>query len=399
MKAEHQQIRVASHLEDKRGIYQIIFSWKDDGKRCRKNISTGLAVKGNKKRAEDMMSEYRKSIENRLNAISSAYEGDDIFFADFMDKWLESVRADLMPTTYGNHQSMINRVIGPYFRNKGIFLNDLTPEDINDFYKERMKTVKASTIHKYHNIFSRVLKYAVEKELIERSPLEKVKRPKAERFVGKFLRESEVKDLFERVKGHKLELGVILGSYYGLRRSEVVGLRWESIDFERNSITIEHSVTVAQIDGHKQVFESDTVKTKSSYRTLPLVAPFREKLLSMKREQEANRKLCGRSYNRSESAYIYVDPMGNRIRPDYLTAEFPKFMEKNGFRKMRFHDLRHSCASLLLANGVSLKEIQEWLGHSYFAITANTYAHLDYSSKIAAANAMTWVNETSLGSN
>lgn len=400
MKAEHLQIRVTGHLEDKRGIYQIILNWRGEtGKRCRKSISTGLTVKGNKKRAEGMLTEKRKELEFKLNTEPGAFKAAEELYADFLEHWLDTIKSELKPTTFGNHQTLINRVIGPYFRDKGIQLQDLTADDILDFYSIRMKHVKATTVHKYHNIFSKSMKYAIEKGFIERSPMEKVKRPKAERFVGKFLKESEVKGLFEAVKGNKLELGVILGAYYGLRRAEIVGLRWESIDFERNTITIEHSVTVAQVDGHKQIFESDTVKTKSSYRTLPLVPKFKEKLLALKQEQEANRKLCGRSYNKSESEYIYVDQLGNRIKPDYLTAVFPKFMEKHGFRRIRFHDLRHSCASLLLDNGVSLKQIQEWLGHSYFAITANTYAHLDYSSKLAAANAMTWINETSLGSN
>ena len=78
-----------------------------------------------------------------------------------------------------------------------------------------------------------------------------------------------------------------------------------------------------------------------------------------------------------------------------MTTEFPRFLEKNGFRRLRFHDLRHSCASLLLASGVPLKQIQEWLGHGDFAITANTYAHLEYNSKVASANAMTWIDKTS----
>ena len=129
-----------------------------------------------------------------------------------------------------------------------------------------------------------------------------------------------------------------------------------------------------------------------------MIPAFREKLLAVKAEQELNRKLCGKSYNKTESHYIYTDPLGNRINPDYLTDAFPKFMEKNGFRRIRFHDLRHSCASLLLANGVPLKHIQEWLGHSDFAITANTYAHLEFSSKLASAQAMTWIDRTALAS-
>ncbi|MCL2321017.1 MAG: site-specific integrase, partial [Oscillospiraceae bacterium] len=115
-----------------------------------------------------------------------------------------------------------------------------------------------------------------------------------------------------------------------------------------------------------------------------------------KSEQEKNCKLCGKSYNKIEGQYIYTDALGNRIKPDYLSYMFPKFLEKNGFRKMRFHALRHSCASLLLSNGVPLKQIQEWLGHSDFAVTANIYAHLEFDSKLASAEAMGWIKNTSL---
>ena len=80
--------------------------------------------------------------------------------------------------------------------------------------------------------------------------------------------------------------------------------------------------------------------------------------------------------------------MGILISPNYISSTFPKLLEKNGLRKIRFHDLRHSCASLLLANNVPMKQIQEWLGHSDFSTTANIYAHLDYSSKVASADAM-----------
>lgn len=86
--------------------------------------------------------------------------------------------------------------------------------------------------------------------------------------------------------------------------------------------------------------------------------------------------------------FVFVDELGERMRVDYLTNAFPKFLESHGLRRMRFHHLRHSCASLLLANGVPLKHIQEWLGHSDFTTTANIYAHLDYKSKITSAQAM-----------
>jgi integrase len=227
------------------------------------------------------------------------------------------------------------------------------------------------TVQKFHANISKALKYAIEKEYIPHSIMDKVKRPKADRFVGKFLKQSEVVDLFEVVKGHRLELGVILGAFYGLRRAEIVGLRWDAIDFEANTISIEHTVTMTRVDGKRLIVADDTTKTKGSYRTLPLVSSFRTKLLELKAEQDHNRKLCGRSYNKTDSQYVYTDVLGNRVKPNYLTSQFPAFLIKNGFRRMRFHDLRHSCASLMLANGVPLKQIQEWLGHSDFAITAN----------------------------
>jgi len=392
------KIRVTAHLADVRGFYHIKLAWTDStGQRIRKSVTTGLVVKGNTKRAEDMLRKARKEHEilaNRTERDKPAPH--EMLFADFMEEWLAAIRQEVKLTTFGGYQLNVQKAIAPYFRDKGILLQQLTAEDINAFYTEQLKRVKGMTVHKFHANISKALKYAVEKDYIPHTVMGKVKRPKAERFSGKFLKQSETVDLFEAVKGHKLELGVIFGAFYGLRRSELVGLRRESINFEANTITIEHTVTIANVDGQKVAVADNTTKTKSSFRTLPLVPAIRAKLLEVKAEQEQNRKLCGKAFNRKEGIYIYTDALGNRIKPDYITSMFPKFLESNGFRRIRFHDLRHSCASLLLANGVPLKQIQDWLGHSDFAITANIYAHLDFSAKHATAGAMSWLDETSL---
>lgn len=396
--ADHLQkkaIKVSGHLEEKRGIYQMVLSWTDqNGERQRQGKSTRLKVKGNKKRAEDMLRDARKAKEKEL---AEAPEMGDPLFADFMEyEWLDVIRQEVKLTTFGGYQMNVQKAIAPWFRSRKIYLRNLTADDINEFYDECLERIKATSVLKYHANIGKALKYAVKKGLIEHSVMDKVDRPKPERFVGKFLKQSEAVALFDAVKGHKLELGVILGAFYGLRRAEVVGLRWEAIDFEANTITVEHTVTTATVDGKQILVVDDTTKTKSSFRTLPLVPLFRAKLMAVKEEQEYYRKLCGKDYNTKESKYIYTDQLGNRIRPQYLTDNFPVFMEQHGFRRMRFHDLRHSCASLLLANGVPLKQIQEWLGHSDFAITANTYAHLEFNSKVASANAMTWIDRTSM---
>jgi len=393
------EIKVSASLQEVRGIFHIKLTWIDElGNRGRKSVTTGLAVKGNKKNAEDMLYEVKKEHEAVLNNMPQL---ETKLFSDFMEEWLDAIRRDknrpLKPTTFGAYQMNVQKVIAPYFRKKGIMLTELTADDINDFYDVQLERVKAMTVTKYHANISKAIKYAVKKSYIPHSIMDKVIRPSTERFVGKFLKQSETVKLFEAVKGHRLELGVIFGAFYGLRRSEVVGLRWESINFETNTITIEHTVTETNIDGKHVIVANDTTKSKSSYRTLPLVPAIRAKLLEVREEQERNRKLCGKSYNKTDAQYIYTDVLGNRVKPNYLTSMFPEFMEKNGFRRIRYHDLRHSCASLLLANGVSLKQIQEWLGHSDFAITANIYAHLEFDSKLDSANAMAWIANTSLG--
>ena len=97
---------------------------------------------------------------------------------------------------------------------------------------------------------------------------------------------------------------------------------------------------------------------------------------------------CGRSYHKQFAGYVCINEMGDLIKPHYVTEQFPKLLDANGLRRIRFHDLRHSCASRMLANGVPMKQIQDWLGHSDFSTTANIYAHLDYTSKLSSAKAM-----------
>ena len=189
----------------------------------------------------------------------------------------------------------------------------------------------------------------------------------------------------------------MLTAFYGLRRSEVVGLKWAAVDFEQNTIEICHTVTTVRLDGKEVLVESNGTKTKSSKRTLPLVPVFRERLLALQEEQKENRKLCGRCYNKKYADYICVDAMGNLLKPDYLSNSFQIILQNYHLRRIRFHDLRHTCASLLLANKVPMKKIQEWLGHSDFSTTANIYSHLDYASKVSSAEAM--LNGLGMGSN
>ena len=264
----------------------------------------------------------------------------------------------------------------------------LVPRHIQQFYTEKLKTVKPNSVIHYHAVIHQALKYALKTDLVSQNVAVKVDRPKKNDFQPVFLDVAERQHLFEVIKGTKLELPVLVAAFYGLRRGEVCGLKWDAIDFERGTLTVKRTVTSIQLDGKTQMIEQESAKTKSSMRTLPLVSSFKEYFQKVKEAQALNKKVCGNCYNYEYDGFVFVDEMGDLLKPDCLTTQFPAFIQRHGMKKMRFHDLRHSCASLLLANGVHLKQIQDWLGHSDFSTTANIYAHLDYSSKISSAQAM-----------
>ena len=242
-------------------------------------------------------------------------------------------------------------------------------------------------IHRHANI-RKALDYAYKTGMIESNPADRVQRPKKEKFVSEPYSMDELHALLDAAKGRNVEFGIVMAAFYGLRRSEVVGLKWSAINFDAKTISIRHTVTETTVDGKRQIIPKDRTKTKSSCRTLPLVPQVEELLRNMRMKQEANRNLCGRSYHTEYEAYIYVNELGELVTPDTLSRQFQAFLEREGFRHIRFHDLRHSCASMLYANGVALKDIQEWLGHSDISTTSNIYTHLDYSSKVESANAI-----------
>ena len=161
---------------------------------------------------------------------------------------------------------------------------------------------------------------------------------------------------------------------YGLRRSEVLGIKWDSIDFAQRRLTILHTVSKVT-----KTVEKDKTKNKSSRRSFPLSDETLEIFETLKEQEEENRLLFGRGYNRND--YVFKWPDGKPFAPDFVTRHFSNLLRNNGLPHIRFHELRHSCASLLLNNGSTLKDVQEYLGHSNIKTTADIYGHLDMMRK------------------
>ena len=269
-------------------------------------------------------------------------------------------------------------------------ISGLEPKDIQDFYTHLLneKSLSANTVIHYHAVLRKALQYAVRMDILTQNPMDRVERPKVPKFIGSFYNAQEVNALLEAVKGKQIEFAVVVGVFYGLRRSEIVGLKWNAIDFAQNTISIQHTVIQTVVDGEYMLIQKDRAKNKSSIRTLPLVGEFRELLLNLQEKQTEYKRLCGNCYNYDYDGYIFVDEMGNLIKPNFITQNFKIILRNNNLRDIRFHDLRHTCASILINKGLSLKEIQEWLGHSNFATTANIYAHLEKNSKDKVAKTM-----------
>ncbi len=386
---------VAGHLKEQNGLFYIVLSYKDEAteKRRTKTIATGLKIRGNKKRAEQLLLDTRTAFIPETSqpcVVTEVEDFSEIYFSDFMLDWLAMIRNSVEVTTYSSYSLVVERNLVPYFKPKKITLKNLKPKHIQDYYQHCLNVEKVSptTVIKRHANIRKALQYAFITDLIPNNPADKVQRPRKATYVGKTYSAEELEALFAVLKGDPLEEVVMLTTFYGLRREEIVGLRWSAIDFHNKKLIINHTVTQTMVDGKIQITAKDRTKTKSSTRSLPLVPPVEDILLKMKTKQEENMRLCGNVYSTEYLDYISVNQLGERLKPNYITQHFRAVLEKAELRVIRFHDLRHSCASLLYRNGVSLKEIQEWLGHSDISTTANIYTHLDFTSKVASANAI-----------
>ena len=392
---------ITGSLQQKNGYYYAVLYLKVDGKRKCKWIPTKLPVNGTSNRKaqkafDEIRIEYereqeeRQRMEEELAELTKNTHPDAFLpFTDYIEKWLNSARPSLATTTYQSYSNMIKARILPYFKPLGLQLQEIMPQHIEDFYQTILDdNCTTNTVIHYHSILRKAMQVAVKKDVIQKNPVDKVQRPKKNIFRGNFYSEGEMMTLFDALSGDPLELCVKIAAYYGLRRSEVLGLRWDAIDLERKTISINHKVIEAEVDGKFVPVGEDVLKTKSSFRTLPLIPAVEKLLLEEKEKQEMFRRLFKKSYCRDYLDYICVDQTGKLLRPNYVTEHFAWLIQKYDLKKVRFHDLRHTCASLLLSNGISMKQIQIWLGHSTFATTADIYAHLDFAAQEESANAM-----------
>ncbi|MBR3802691.1 MAG: site-specific integrase, partial [Clostridia bacterium] len=238
------------------------------------------------------------------------------------------------------------------------------------------------TLKSHMTVFKLIFNLARKKKIIYDDCLEFVKLPTLSHEKVNFYSAEEVQKVWEAIKDDRIFHIIFATIYFGMRRSEVLGLRWDAIDFRNKMLIVKHTVVMY----NNKVVAKDSTKTDASNRTYPLSDDMIEFFKWLKAREEEERAACGKDY--IENDYIFKWPNGKTYDPDYISKHFKKLLEKNDLKRIRFHDLRHSCAALLLPEGRELYDVSEWLGHSDVNITAKFYGHLDMNRKRALGNTL-----------
>lgn len=371
-------------LQTKGDKYYAVLNFRDNnGKRVQKWIPLNLAAKGNKRKAEAALNELLAQYQG-LNSI----EPINTLLSKHVAKWIEHDRPHITVTTYNQYVNMLNLHIAPYFDPRGITVGKVTPGDLEDYYNTKVaEGLSPNTVIKHHAIIRSSLQWAMKHQYIRFNPADLATRPSKVHYAPNDpYTVEEIVQLLTCTQNEPIAVPIFLASFYGLRRSEALGLRWSSIDFDNGWLHITTTVVKERIgDNVVSSVRDNVTKTECSRRSLPLCPYTYNYLRFLRNRQLAQRELCGSSYNAEYLDFVCVDELGMLLQPDFVSQKFQKLLVKYGLRPIRFHDLRHSCATIMLYLGYTMKDIQTWLGHSNYSFTANTYVHSSKDSHMQMA--------------
>ena len=328
----------------------------------------------------------REEVRRKLVKAMSDRDGGLVFNAgaltvgEYMDRWLTDVRDTVRQSTHERYEHAINPHITPALGR--IKLKDLTSAQVRWFYRERLDSGLApATVHKMHVVLHKALKAAVSDGLIPRNAAADLKLPRIIREEIDPLNQKEARRLLEAAGGDRLEALYVLALNTGMRQGELLALKWEDVDLERSVLRVRR--TLSRRDNAYGLGEP---KTKKSRRTIRLTAGAVEALRAHLSRQLGEMERLGSLYQ--PGGLVFATTTGTIINPSNLrNRSFKPLLQCAGLRQIRFHDLRHTCATLLLSKDVNPKVVSEMLGHTSVSITLDIYSHLlpDMQEKAAKA--------------
>ena len=379
---------VTGSLQEKNGIYQAVLTFKDEnGKTKHKWISTRISTSGHNKRAaqrrlNELIEEYSNvplAVCEEEKEVESKSKGHN--FIEYANSWLVSAEFTYDPVTYQGYSTAAKKHILPFFEERypKKMIEEIGPDIVQEFSDNLSKCGNLKTggglcgksVRNYLTVLSQIFEDAIRKRIIVKgdNPVAMIKKPKKNKFKPSFYAESQMSVLFDRIKEEPLGPMIIVTSTFGLRRSELLGLKWDSLDFENKRVTIQHVVS-----RFNTIVEKDDTKTEESNRTYPMPPKLEMIFREAKEAERRNRSLFGDDYIQND--YVFKWDNGKPYSPDYVTHKFKKILKKYNLPEIRFHDLRHSCASIMIEMGCNLKDVQTWLGHADIQTTGNVYGHL-----------------------
>lgn len=385
-KMASQKENLSWSLHEDKGTWVVRVRLYDEikGRTVNKSKSTGIKAtgkKGDRRKAEQAAPELVKQmLEKRAE---SKYSGD-VAFEVYVNAWLDNKDLSVHGNTAKSYRDYARVHVIPALGK--IAVKDITWRHLQAFCDKLAKDHSSASVKKYFLVIRGALDDAVRDGVIDRNPVDSVKLPKVVRCEkSRALTKEEVAKVMNAVEraGEPLRAAVTLGLYYGLRRSEVCGLRWIDIDFKKKTMQIQHTIT----QNGTLTIEADHTKTSGSKRTLSLIESTIPYLKELRKEQLKS----GFPLDK-----VVAWPDGRALRPDGIKRMFSTMISHLDIGKVRFHDLRHTAATLLAAGGLPPKELQAFMGHDDISVTLGIYVHLDQKATENASNTMNEIMEKSL---
>jgi len=384
--------KLTGSVQVKNDTYYIALNTYVDGKRKPTWVPTGLSsfIQSNEVRAEDILDGYINEYNATGKLTLPEAPKSKPLLCTFMQNWIDNLERE--ETTWESYETYVRAHIIPYFEPLGLRVDEVKPKHIKEYYDFKAKSgrmdgkdggLSRDSLKKHGSVLRMAFDEAMILEDLERNPVTPVPVPKGDNSHSKteqvFLSAKGANQLLAAAEGNALKAMIFIALYYGLRRSELIGLKWSAIDLVNDTLEIRYAVVRVRTE-----IEKERLKNKKSKATFALLDDVKEVLQQIQKETEEYRRAFGKDF--VESGFVFIQPNGERYRPDDVSRKFKALLKRQNLPDMRLHDLRHSCASVLYEKGWDMKSIQEWMRHSCANMTSY-YTHLTEAHlKIIAAD-------------